>query len=72
MITKNGNAPKFKIEGTNLLTDEVGVQRIKELEQRYVGKPLYERRMLRIEMTNLFIQLKSEYRIFRHDGTIVA
>lgn len=72
MITKNGDKPKFPIEGTNLLTDDDGLKAIKQVSEQYVNKqPVSKFREMSGILTGIFHALRSEGRLFRKDGTIV-
>lgn len=75
IVTKNGRPRKFPIEGTSLVTDEIGIQEIEGLKKRYVGKVpdgSQMRQALAHDMTRLFQKLREDGRVFRKDGSRVG
>lgn len=70
-VTRNGLPSRYEIEGTNLVTDSAGIERIETLKKRYCGDkpmPAIYRAQLRKDIQNLFKQLLLEGRLFRRDG----
>lgn len=68
MITRNGQPPRFRLPGTKWLTDEVGIQRFREYQQKYrEAKSLQEKLYRERAWQEILNTLKREQRIWRAD-----
>ena len=70
MKTRNNEQRKFKIEGTNLITDQVGIDRLNEHKKKFVGREISSdlHKEMTHELRGLLHSLKEEGRLFHKDG----
>lgn len=72
MSTRNKEMKRFRIEGTNLATDESGMKIIQEMRSKFVDKiTLEERHILSNEIRQTLTKFKEEGRLFWKDGTLI-
>lgn len=65
-----GSPKRYRIEGAkNMATDRIGMTALEELKQKYINRPIGDRKMLRLEINKLYDILSKQGRLFRHDGT---
>jgi hypothetical protein len=69
-VTRNGLPPKFLIPGSNMVTDQEGIAKVKAVYEEFVGnKP--DTKDSRIELRNaisaLYLALKQQGRLWHKD-----